>query len=84
MIIVGALLGWLGSIILRIEAPRGILLNIVAGLAGALLAGIFIAPLVGGASLFGGDYSVGSLLLSFAGAVIVVAGFNAFYGRQLR
>jgi uncharacterized membrane protein YeaQ/YmgE (transglycosylase-associated protein family) len=84
MIIVGAILGWLGSIVLRIEAPRGVLLNIAAGLGGALLTGLFIAPLVGGASLLDGNYSVGSLLLSLVGAIVVVAGFNAVYGHQLR
>jgi len=84
MIVVGAILGWLGSIVARIEAPRGILLNIAAGLVGALLSGLFIAPLIGGASLFDGNYGVGSLLMSLVGAVAVVAAFNAFYAQQLR
>ena len=84
MIVVGAILGWLGSIVARVEAPRGILLNIAAGLAGALLFGLFIAPFIGGASLFDGNYGVGSLLLSLVGAVVVVAGLNAYYGGRLR
>ena len=37
MIVVGAILGWLAAIVLKIEAPRGILLNIAAGVAGALV-----------------------------------------------
>lgn len=84
MIVVGAVLGWLASIILAIEAPRGVLLNIAAGVAGALLTGLFIAPLIGSASLLGGYYRVGSLLLSLVGSIAVIAALNAFWPRQLR
>ena len=85
MIVVGAILGWLAAIILRIESPRGILLNIAAGVVGALLTGLFIGPLLlGSASLVGGYYRVGSLLLSLAGSIIVIAAFNVFWRRQLR
>lgn len=85
MIVVGAILGWLAAIILRIEAPRGILLNIAAGIVGALLMGLFIGPLLlGSASLLGGYYRVGSLLLSLAGSIIVIAALNLFGRRQLR
>jgi uncharacterized membrane protein YeaQ/YmgE (transglycosylase-associated protein family) len=85
MIVVGAILGWLAAIVLRIEAPRGILLNISAGVAGALLMGLFIGPLLlGGASLLGGYYRVGSLLLSLVGSIILIAALNTFWPRQLR
>ncbi|HEY7808081.1 MAG TPA: GlsB/YeaQ/YmgE family stress response membrane protein [Croceibacterium sp.] len=84
MIVVGAILGWLVAIILRIEAPRGVLLNIAGGIAGALLAGLFIAPLFGNASLLGDNYSVGTLLLSLVGSIVVIAALNMFYGARLR
>lgn len=85
MLIVGAILGWLAAILLRIEAPRGILLNIAAGVAGALLMGLFIGPLLlGSASLLGGFYEVGSLLLSLVGAFILIAALNMFWPKQLR
>jgi uncharacterized membrane protein YeaQ/YmgE (transglycosylase-associated protein family) len=84
MIVVGAILGWLTSIVLRIEAPRGILLNVAAGVAGALLTGLFIAPLFGSASLLGDNYSVWTLLLSLAGAIIAVAALNVLSREQLR
>ena len=85
MIVVGAILGWLAAIILRIEAPRGILLNIAAGIVGALLMGQFIGPLLlGSASLLGGYYRVGSLLLSLAGSIVVIAALNLFGRRRLR
>lgn len=84
MIIVGAILGWLSTIILQIEAPRSILLNMAAGVVGALLAGLFVAPLFGNASLLGGDYSPGTLLLSLAGSVVLVAVLNALSRGRLR
>jgi uncharacterized membrane protein YeaQ/YmgE (transglycosylase-associated protein family) len=85
MIVVGAILGWLAAIVLKIEAPRGILLNIAAGVVGALLTGLFIGPLVlGSASLLAGYYRVGSLLLSLAGSIVLIAALNTFWPRQLR
>lgn len=85
MVVVGAILGWLAAIMLKIEAPRGILLNITAGVAGALLTGLFVGPLLlGSASLLSGYYRVGSLLLSLVGSLVVIATFNVFWRRQLR
>jgi uncharacterized membrane protein YeaQ/YmgE (transglycosylase-associated protein family) len=85
MIVVGAILGWLAAIILKIEVPRGILLNIAAGVVGALLMGLFVGPLLlGSASLLAGYYRVGSLLLSLAGSIALIAALNVFWPRQLR
>jgi uncharacterized membrane protein YeaQ/YmgE (transglycosylase-associated protein family) len=85
MIVVGAILGWLAAIVLRIELPRGILLNIAAGVVGALLMGLFISPmLLGGASLIGGYYEVGALLLSLAGSLLLIIALNVFWPRKLR
>ena len=85
MLIVGAILGWLAAIVLRIEAPRGILLNIAAGVVGAFLMGLFIGPLVlGSPSILGGFYQVGSLILSLVGSVILIAALNMFWPKQLR
>jgi uncharacterized membrane protein YeaQ/YmgE (transglycosylase-associated protein family) len=85
MIVVGAILGWLAAILLKIESPRGILLNIAAGVVGAVVTGLFVGPLLlGSASLLAGYYRVGSLALSLAGAIVVIAAFNFLWRRQLR
>jgi uncharacterized membrane protein YeaQ/YmgE (transglycosylase-associated protein family) len=85
MIVVGAILGWLAAIVLKIEAPRGIMLNIAAGVVGALVMGLFVGPLLlGSASLLAGYYRVGSLLLSLAGSIVLIAALNLFWPRQLR
>ena len=85
MIVVGAILGWLAAIVLRIESPRGILLNMAAGVGGALLTGMFIGPLLlGSASLLAGYYRIGSLLLSLVDSIVVIAAVNVVWRGQLR
>ncbi|HMJ93993.1 MAG TPA: GlsB/YeaQ/YmgE family stress response membrane protein [Allosphingosinicella sp.] len=78
IIVVGGILGWLASIVMRTDAQQGILLNIVVGIVGALLGGFLLAPLIGGASITTGAYDIKSLLVSFLGAVILLAIVNMF------
>ena len=72
-LIVGGIVGWLASIVMKRDAQQGILLNIVVGIAGAFLAGWFIAPMFGTATINQG-LSVSSFLVSLLGAVILLAG----------
>ena len=44
-LVVGGLIGWLASIIMRTDAQQGIILNIVVGIVGAILGGWLIGPL---------------------------------------
>ena len=84
IIIVGGILGWLASIVMRTDAQQGILLNIVVGIVGALLAGWLLAPLVGEGTILGGDFSIGSLLVSLVGAVILLAIVNLLTRKRVR
>lgn len=76
IIIVGGIIGWLASLIMRTDAQQGILLNIIVGIVGALLGGFLLAPLLGGGSITSGDFSVPNLLISLLGAVILLAIVN--------
>lgn len=76
-LVIGGIVGWLASIIMKRDAQQGILLNIVVGIIGAFLAGWFISPLVGVGSINSG-LSVGSFLVSLVGAVILLAIVNLF------
>lgn len=76
-LIVGGIVGWLASIIMRRDTQQGIVLNIVVGIVGALLAGWFISPLVGVGTINDG-LSVGTFLVSLLGAVILLAIVNLF------
>lgn len=76
LIIIGGILGWLASIVMRTDGQQGILLNVVVGIVGALLAGFILNPLIGGGNIMAGDFSGSSLLVSFLGAVVLLAIVN--------
>jgi uncharacterized membrane protein YeaQ/YmgE (transglycosylase-associated protein family) len=75
-IIVGGILGWLASIVMKTNAEQGMFLNIIVGIVGALLSGWFIAPLFGTGTINQNDFSFASLVVSFLGAVILLAIVN--------
>jgi uncharacterized membrane protein YeaQ/YmgE (transglycosylase-associated protein family) len=75
-IVVGGILGWLASLVMRTDAQQGLLLNIVVGIIGALLGGWLLAPLFGTGTINQNDFSISSLLVSFLGAVILLAIVN--------
>jgi len=84
IIIVGGILGWLASKVMGTDAQQGILLNIVVGIVGALLAGLLLSPLLGIAPITSGDFSIGALLVSFVGAIILLAIVNFFRRGRVR
>ena len=77
-LIVGALVGWLASIVMKTNAQQGWLLNIIVGIVGAMLGGWFLAPLFGTGTINQGDFSLPALIVSFLGAVILLAIVNLF------
>ena len=74
-LVVGGVVGWLASIIMKRDASQGIILNVIVGIVGALLAGWLISPLVGVGSINDG-LSIGSFLVSLVGAIILLAIVN--------
>jgi uncharacterized membrane protein YeaQ/YmgE (transglycosylase-associated protein family) len=77
-IIVGAVLGWLASLIMRRDANQGFLLDIVVGIVGAFLGGLLLAPLFGTGTINSGDFSLSGLLVSLLGAIVLLAIVNLF------
>lgn len=77
-LIVGGLIGWIASIIMHTNGQQGIILNIVVGIIGALLAGFLLAPLFGTGTINQGDFSLSGLLISLVGAIILLAIVNLF------
>ena len=77
-IVVGGLLGWIASMIMRTDAQQGMFLNVVVGIIGALLGGWLLAPLFGTGTINQNDFSISSLLVSLLGAVILLAIVNLF------
>ncbi len=75
-IIVGGLLGWIASMIMRDN--NGPLLDVIIGIVGAFLAGLIITPLIGGGTINQGNFSLPSLLISLLGAIVLLAIVNLF------
>ena len=82
-LIVGGVVGWLASMIMKTDAQQGILLNVVVGIVGAFIGGWLIGPLVGAGSINDG-FSVMSLVVSLVGAVILLAIVNLFRRGRVR
>lgn len=75
-IVVGGLIGWIASIIMKTDGQQGLFLNIVVGLIGALIGGWLISPLVGAGTINDGAFNFASLLVSLVGAVLLLAAVN--------
>lgn len=77
-IIVGGLIGWVASMIMRTDGQQGTLMNIVVGIVGAFIAGMFLTPFLGVPTINENVFSVGALAVSLLGAVILLAVLNLF------
>jgi uncharacterized membrane protein YeaQ/YmgE (transglycosylase-associated protein family) len=76
LLVVGGLIGWVASLIMRTDAQQGIILNVVVGIVGALLAGFVLTPLIGGAPITSGAINIQTILVSLLGAVVLLAIIN--------
>ena len=83
-IILGGLIGWVASMIMRTNAQQGILLNIVVGIVGAFIAGLLLTPFFGISTINQTNFSIAALLLSLGGAVILLAVVNLFRRGRVR
>jgi uncharacterized membrane protein YeaQ/YmgE (transglycosylase-associated protein family) len=72
-IIVGAVIGWVASLIMKTNSRQGLIADIIVGIVGAFLAGIFLSPLFNVGTINEGDFSLPALLVSLGGAVILLA-----------
>jgi uncharacterized membrane protein YeaQ/YmgE (transglycosylase-associated protein family) len=83
-LILGGIVGWLASLLLRTDGQQGIVLNVVVGVVGAFLAGWFISPLVGVGTINQNNFSLASVLVSLIGAVVLLAVVNLFRRGSVR
>ena len=83
-LIVGGVIGWLASIVMKTDGQQGIFLNIVVGILGALLGGWLLSPLVGAGTINQDNFSLPALLVSFLGAAILLAIVNLFSRGKVR
>ena len=75
-LVVGGVIGWLASIVMKTDGQQGMFLNVVVGIVGAMLGGWFISPLVGIGTINQDNFSLPAMLVSFVGAAILLAIVN--------
>lgn len=83
-LVVGGVIGWIASMIMRTDAQQGMLLNIVVGIVGAMLGGWLISPLLGVGTINQNNFSIGTMVVSLVGAVILLAIVNLFRRGSVR
>jgi uncharacterized membrane protein YeaQ/YmgE (transglycosylase-associated protein family) len=77
-LIIGGILGWIASLIMHTDAQQGILLNVVVGIIGAMVAGLLLTPLLGIDTINQNNLSLPALLVSLLGSIILLAIVNLF------
>jgi uncharacterized membrane protein YeaQ/YmgE (transglycosylase-associated protein family) len=82
-LIVGGIVGWLASLIMKTDGQQGILLNVIVGIVGAFIGGWLISPMLGTGTINDG-FSIGSVVVSLIGAIILLAIVNLFRRGRVR
>jgi uncharacterized membrane protein YeaQ/YmgE (transglycosylase-associated protein family) len=75
-LVVGGVIGWVASLIMKTDAQQGMILNVVVGIVGAVVGGWLISPLLGAGTVNQGDFSLVGLFVSLGGAVILLGIVN--------
>lgn len=76
LLVVGGVIGWLASMVMRTDAQQGIFLNVIVGIIGAVLAGFLLSPLLGVPPITSGGYSIATIGVSLLGAIVLLAIVN--------
>ena len=84
-LIVGGIIGWIASMVMKTDAQQGVFLNIIVGIIGAFLGGWLGSVMgIGGADINDGAFNLSSLLLSLVGAIVLLAIVNLFRRGRVR
>ena len=83
-LIMGGIIGWLASMVMRTDGQQGIILNVVVGIVGAFIGG-WIGPMLGlGGGINDAGISVMSIVVSLIGAIVLLAIVNLFRRGKVR
>jgi len=76
LLVVGGVIGWIASMIMRTDAQQGIVLNVVVGIIGSFLAAFLLSPLLGVPPITSGAITASTLIISLLGAIVLLAIVN--------
>ena len=83
-LIVGGIIGWLASMVMKTDAQQGIILNVVVGIIGSIIGGYLISPMIGGATSASGGFNIMGFVAALIGAIILLAIVNLFRRGRVR
>ena len=83
-IVMGGIIGWLASIVMRTDAQQGIFLNIIVGCVGSFLGRLLLGGVFGGGHLRGDAFDWRTLVTAFIGAIILLAIVNLIRRGRVR
>ncbi len=78
-LIVGAVAGWMASMVMKTNREQGLLMDIVVGIVGALIGG-FLFNQFGAAGMTG--FNIWSVVVAFVGAVVLLTVIRLVSGRR--
>jgi uncharacterized membrane protein YeaQ/YmgE (transglycosylase-associated protein family) len=79
-LVIGGIVGWLASMVMRTDAQQGILLNIVVGIVGAFIGGLIFNH----GNINTAPLNLTSFLVSLVGAIILLGVVNLLRRGTLR
>jgi uncharacterized membrane protein YeaQ/YmgE (transglycosylase-associated protein family) len=82
-IVMGAIIGWLASMIMRTNAQQGFLMDIVVGIVGSFIGG-WLAGIFGFGDADLTTFDIPSLLFALLGAIVLLAIVNLFRRGSVR
>lgn len=83
-LLIGGVLGWIASLLMRTDPEQGVFMNVVVGVVGALIGGWLIGPLFGERGGESGAFTLTGVLVSLLGAVFLLALVNLFRRGRVR
>ena len=77
-LIVGALIGWVASLIMKTNNRQGLIGDILVGIVGAFVGGLILSPVFHISTINESNFSLPALLVSLVGAIILLLLFKLF------
>ena len=75
-LVIGGVIGWIASLIMKTDGQQGLFLNVIVGIVGAMLGGWLISPMLGIGTINQDNFSLPAMAVSLVGALILLAIVN--------